>query len=122
MIDLPGTSQNMNKWISENQIHQLFRIYFIKMMREAQEELAIPDDIMLEIREDTKDFDLGGWADYISTHDIISGGRSLGEVLEYLDEIFDAGVAWVTSCTETWFEEKLRRCRQMNPISTQSIY
>jgi hypothetical protein len=108
---LPADNYTMHRrvrfaWISENQIHQLFQIYFIKMMRRAQEELAIPDDIMREIRGDTNDFDLGGWADYISTHDITSGERSLGEVLEYLDEIFDAGVAWVTSCTETWLEEK----------------
>ena len=103
----PICSRCTTKWISEDLTHSLFRIYFIKMMRAAQGDLHISDDIMREMREDTNDFDLGGWADYISTHDIISGGRSLGEVLEYLDEIFDAGVAWVTSCTETWLEEKV---------------
>lgn len=97
-----GYSRCMTKWISEDVTHSLYRIYFEKMMRAAQDELHIPDDIMREIREDTNDFDLGGWAS-------VNCGRSEGtlrQVLDALDSALVHGVLHVKSDVRYWLDDK----------------
>ena len=95
-------TRSMSKWISQDATHSLYRIYFERMMRAAQDELDIPNDVMLEIREDTNDFDLGGWASV--NCELYEG--TLGEVLDVLDSSLIHGFRYVRFGILDWLDDK----------------